>query len=93
MSTNVDVHDGETIVIGELVQQQNVEQFNRVPGLSSVPLLGRLFQTRSVESRDVEVAIFISPRIVGNPVVPTGPHLDVTYGALDAKSPSDFYSH
>jgi type IV pilus assembly protein PilQ len=64
VSTNVDVSDGETIVIGGLVQRQQVEQINRIPGLSRIPLAGRLFQTKQVEEMDVEVAIFISPRIV-----------------------------
>jgi type IV pilus assembly protein PilQ len=67
VSTNVDVGDGETIVIGGLVQRQQVEQINRIPGLSRIPVAGRLFQTKQVEEKDVEVAIFISPRIVAPP--------------------------
>jgi type II secretory pathway component GspD/PulD (secretin) len=71
VSTNVDVSDGETIVIGGLVQRQQVEQINRIPGLSRIPLAGRLFQTKQVEEMDVEVAIFISPRIVAPPATHT----------------------
>ena len=64
VTTHVDVRDGETIVIGGLVQRQQFEQTNRVPGLSRAPLIGKWFQTKRVEEKDVEVAVFISPRIV-----------------------------
>jgi type II secretory pathway component GspD/PulD (secretin) len=64
VSTNVNVQDGHTIVIGGLVQRQTVERVNRVPGLSRIPLAGKLFQTVDKLEQDVEVAIFISPRII-----------------------------
>jgi type II secretory pathway component GspD/PulD (secretin) len=47
-----------------LVQRQTVERVNRVPGLSRIPLAGKLFQTVDKLEQDVEVAIFISPRII-----------------------------
>lgn len=74
VSTNVDVGDGETIVIGGLVQRQQVEQFNRIPVLGDLPIAGRWFQTKQIEEMDVEVAIFISPRIVPPPAVEHWPH-------------------
>jgi type II secretory pathway component GspD/PulD (secretin) len=64
VSTNVNVRDGHTIVIGGLVQSQTVDRINRVPGLSRIPLVGKLFQTIDKQKQDAEVAIFISPRIV-----------------------------
>lgn len=64
VSTEVDVRDGHTIVIGGLVQRQTVDRINKVPFLSAIPLLGRLFQTVEKQEQDAEVAIFISPRIV-----------------------------
>lgn len=64
VSTNVDARNGETVVIGGLVQRQNMHLRSRVPGLSKIPLIGRAFETLRVESQDVEVVIFISPRLV-----------------------------
>jgi len=64
VSTNVNVQNGHTIVIGGLVQRQTVERVNRVPGLSRIPLAGKLFQTVDKLEQDVEVAIFISPRVI-----------------------------
>jgi len=64
VTTTVDVMDGETIVIGGLMQQQKVDQIVHVPHFSSIPLIGKLFQTVEKREQDTEVAVFISPRIV-----------------------------
>ena len=60
----MDVRDGETIVIGGLMQQQTVDQVVRIPYLHRIPLIGKLFETVEKREQDAEVAIFISPRIV-----------------------------
>ncbi len=64
VSTTVHVKDGKTIVIGGLVQQETVDRVNSVPGLSSIPLLGYLFKSKQRQTREADVVIFISPRIV-----------------------------
>ncbi|TWU60453.1 Type II secretion system protein D precursor [Rubripirellula tenax] len=64
VSTTVHVKDGKTIVIGGLVQRETIDRVNRIPGLSKIPLLGYLFETTQQQTRDAEVVIFISPRIV-----------------------------
>lgn len=67
VSTTVNVKDGKTIVIGGLVQRQTIDRVNRIPGLSNLPLMGYLFETVQRQTRDAEVVIFISPRIVKPP--------------------------
>ncbi len=64
VSTTVHVKDGKTIVIGGLIQRETVDRVSRIPGLSSLPAVGTLFKTIDQQSRDAEVVIFISPRIV-----------------------------
>lgn len=64
VSTTVHVRDGETIVIGGLVQRQTVDRVARVPVLGGIPGLGRMFQTVEQKEQDAEVIIFISPRLV-----------------------------
>ncbi len=64
VSTKVDVHDGQTVGIGGLIQRQTVDKVNRIPFLGSLPAVGALFRSVEKQERDVEVAIFISPRIV-----------------------------
>jgi type IV pilus assembly protein PilQ len=64
VSTTVHVQDGQTIVIGGLVQRQEIDRVDKVPLLGDVPGLGLLFQNIDRQSQEAEVAIFISPRIV-----------------------------
>ncbi|MCA9262099.1 MAG: type II and III secretion system protein, partial [Planctomycetales bacterium] len=64
VSTTVHVKDGKTIVIGGLTQRETVDRVNRVPGLSRLPGVGYLFKSVERQSREAEVVIFISPRIV-----------------------------
>lgn len=64
VSTKVDVRDGQTIAIGGLIQRQTVDKITRIPFLGDLPAVGALFRSVEKQERDVEVAIFISPRIV-----------------------------
>ncbi|TWT53975.1 Type IV pilus biogenesis and competence protein PilQ precursor [Rubripirellula amarantea] len=64
VSTTVHVKDGKTIVIGGLVQRETIDRVNRIPGLSKLPGVGYLFETTQRQTRDAEVVIFISPKIV-----------------------------
>ncbi len=64
VSTTVHVKDGKTIVIGGLVQRETVDRTNSVPGLSRIPLMGYLFKSEQRQTREADVIIFISPRIV-----------------------------
>jgi type II secretory pathway component GspD/PulD (secretin) len=70
VATKVNVPDGHTIVIGGLVQRQTVDRINRIPGLSRIPVAGRLFQTVEKQEQDAEVAIFISPKILPPTIEP-----------------------
>ncbi|QEG21460.1 Type II secretion system protein D precursor [Mariniblastus fucicola] len=64
VSTTVHVGDGETVVIGGLMQNQMVDRVSRVPVLGDLPLVGRFFTQIVQEEAAAEVVVFISPRIV-----------------------------
>jgi MSHA biogenesis protein MshL len=64
------IRAGETIVIGGLIQTQNQNERHGIPGLMSLPYLGRLFSSTSVTEHHSEMVIFITPTIVsGQPPV------------------------
>lgn len=64
VQTTVRVQDGETIGIGGLVQEVQVENRSRVPILGDLPIFGRLFSSDRTTTEETEVLIFITPRIV-----------------------------
>ncbi len=62
--TTVLVDNGETIVLGGIYKQDKNNAINRVPFLGELPLIGALFRNRSVITRNEELLIFITPRII-----------------------------
>jgi len=61
--TTVRVKDGETIVIGGLVQEQETKILRRVPLLGYIPLVGILFRYYRPTKSQTEVVIFITPHL------------------------------
>lgn len=64
ISTELLVDDGSIVVIGGVIRNRDSAQKSATPGLSDVPILGRLFKTEEAESQKTELLIFISPKIV-----------------------------
>lgn len=62
--TNVIVKDGETLVIGGLMRQNEINNVVKVPVLGSIPLLGALFRTKSITKQNTNLIFFITPRII-----------------------------
>ena len=62
--TIVLVKDGQTAVVGGIYQSTETNTENKTPFLSQIPLLGYLFRSKAVDSRNNELLLFITPRIV-----------------------------
>ncbi len=63
-STSIQVPDGQVIVIGGLRSTRKSETVTGVPLLSSIPLLGRLFESTTQESEEVELMLLLQPRVI-----------------------------
>src|SRR5581483_8592251 len=66
LSTQVAVQDGQTVLLGGLIQQNDVNTDNGVPFLSRIPVLGHLFGTTSRTHDRKELIVLITPRVIGN---------------------------
>jgi general secretion pathway protein D len=64
ITTNVMVEDGGIIVLGGLISDEVRESNSQVPFLGSIPFLGELFKTRSVDKVKTNLMVFIRPRIL-----------------------------
>lgn len=62
--TRVFVTNGETIVIGGIIEKNLSNSSDKVPGLSSLPGVGGLFKNRNRLEDQTELMVFITPRIV-----------------------------
>jgi pilus assembly protein CpaC len=84
--TTVELRDGQSFMIGGLLQtvsKANLEQF---PWLGDVPVLGALFRSASYQKDETDLAIIVTPRIVrpGRPGDVIQTPLDNTLPANDA---------
>ena len=68
VTTSVIVSDGDTLVLGGLLQDELQESEQRVPVLGSIPLIGALFRATKTEMRKVNLMIFIKPTILRDDV-------------------------
>jgi len=63
METNVELGEGQSFVIAGLVDNQVTETLSRIPGLSSLPILGNLFKSKSISKNDTELVVLVTPEI------------------------------
>ncbi len=64
ITTSLLLKDGETAVVGGIVENNKYKGNQEVPVLGKIPLLGRLFRHDMIDSDDSELMIFITPRII-----------------------------
>ena len=62
--TMVTIRDGETVIIGGLINTEDSKTLRKVPFLGDIPLLGNIFRKRDDKSNDKELIIFITPHLI-----------------------------
>lgn len=60
----VRVRDGDTVVLGGLVQEGTATTVRKIPVLGDIPLLGRAFRGELKSKENTELVFFVTPRIV-----------------------------
>ncbi len=63
-ASHIRVQDGETIVIGGLIETIERKAHRSVPLFSKIPILGLLFRSKQEEKQFDELMIFLTPHIV-----------------------------
>ncbi len=85
-STTVELRDGQSFVIGGLLQHDGKNALEQLPWLSDLPVLGALFRSTSYQKKETDLAIIVTPRLV-QPARPG----DVIKTPLDASLPPNDY--
>ncbi|MCX5810970.1 MAG: pilus (MSHA type) biogenesis protein MshL [Proteobacteria bacterium] len=65
LSTTVKVMNGQTIIIGGLIEKQESVQDDQVPFLGNIPLLGYFFKSRNKQDTKNELVVLLQPFLVG----------------------------
>ena len=63
-ATTIELRDGQSFMIGGLLQNESKANVEQVPWLGSLPVLGQLFSSRSYLKRETDLAIIVTPRLV-----------------------------
>jgi pilus assembly protein CpaC len=88
IQTEVELESGQSFVIAGLLDNELTETLNRIPGLANIPLLGKLFQSRSRSKDNTELLVIVTPEVVRPvPVGQPAPELNYPQPFLKANSP------
>uniref|UniRef100_E6PVG3 Putative Type IV pilus biogenesis secretin PilQ n=1 Tax=mine drainage metagenome TaxID=410659 RepID=E6PVG3_9ZZZZ len=66
VTTQVQVENGGTVVLGGIYTSSEQNQTNKVPLLGDIPVLGYLFKVKSKAIQKSELMVFLTPKIVSN---------------------------
>ena len=62
--TIVNLKNGETLALGGLLRQEEIESMSKVPLLGDIPILGELFKARKTQNVQKELIILITPKTI-----------------------------
>ena len=68
-STSIELAEHQSFMVAGLLDNRDTESFSKLPGISSVPVLGQLFKTRDVSKGLDELVMVVTPEIT----LPTSP--------------------
>ena len=61
VETDIELGEGQSFVIGGLIDDRLIENLSQVPGLAHIPLLGNLFKSRSLTKSKTELIVIVTP--------------------------------
>jgi pilus assembly protein CpaC len=64
VQTEAELADGQSFVIGGLLDNRETETFEKIPFLGDIPVLGKLFQSMSKTKTNTELIVIVTPELV-----------------------------
>ena len=65
--TDLTVKNGQTLVLGGIIQRQISDTLRKTPFLGDIPGLGWAFKKKDKLTREVELIVFLRPKVVRSP--------------------------
>ncbi len=78
VSTEIELASGQSFAIGGLIDNTLTETISKIPILGDIPVLGKLFQSKSRLKDNTELIVIVTPELVG-PVGPGQPTPDMKF--------------
>ena len=83
--SDVELGDGQSFAVSGLLDNRDTESFNKLPFLSSIPVLGALFKSKNVNKTRTELVLLVTPQVT-MPLGPNEPRPEIAF-------PKDFLVH
>lgn len=83
VETTLELGEGQSFVIGGLIDERVTETISKIPGLANIPLLGHIFKTRAENRNKTELIVLVTPEIV-QPIGKNDPKPELNF-------PREFY--
>ena len=64
ITTTLNLKDGDTVILGGLIDQNNSTTDNGIPGLSDVPVFGRMFGSRGKTHNTRELVLVLRVKVI-----------------------------
>lgn len=64
VNTEVELKDGQTFIIGGLLDKNISDTFQKIPFFGDIPILGKLFQSEIKTKNDLELIVMVTPEVV-----------------------------
>jgi pilus assembly protein CpaC len=64
VNTEVELGDGQTFIIGGLLDNRETETFEKIPFIGDIPILGKFFQSKAINRTNTELIVLVTPEIV-----------------------------
>jgi pilus assembly protein CpaC len=78
VKTEVELSEGQSFAIGGLLDNRDTKNFSKIPFLGDIPILGKFFQSISINKTNTELIVIVTPQIV-YPIPATEPLPQLKY--------------
>ncbi|MCS7314454.1 MAG: pilus assembly protein N-terminal domain-containing protein [Bryobacterales bacterium] len=64
VQTEIELESGQSFLIAGLLDNRVIESFSKIPGIGDIPVIGKLFQSRSLSKSNTELLVAVTPELV-----------------------------
>jgi len=64
VQTEVELDNGQSFVIAGLLDNEITQTLSKIPGIGDIPLLGKLFQSKTITKSNTELLVIVTPELV-----------------------------
>ncbi len=82
----ISLRDGETVILGGLINDAERDTYRKIPGLGDIPSVGRVFSNRETSDVKTDVIMVITPYVIRSQEIPDNEYTRVWSGSEESWS-------